>query len=150
MQAVKLSSVLPLAVSLSDRWLWRLVLWFGTGSEDHVQVICFLPPAHPAKVTPLYPPVPPFKIYRREAGDKMPVQPQGAGGRGGQVQRGLNVGQSRPRWSVGNWDKKSLWSFAHVLRRDHVNRARNARERFVYSITTITWQTHFLRNSQGA
>ena len=51
---------------------------------------------------------------------------------------------------------KSLWSFAHVVRWDHVNRARNtdhaARtcEKFVYSTVTITrlydyrtWQTHF-------
>ena len=54
---------------------------------------------------------------------------------------------------------KSLWSFAHVVRRDHVNRARNADhaartcERFVYSIVKITrlydyqtWQTRFWRN----
>ena len=39
---------------------------------------------------------------------------------------------------------KILWSFAHVLRRDHVNRARNADQaarvcyRFVYSIVKIT------------
>ena len=58
---------------------------------------------------------------------------------------------------------KSLWSFARVVRRDHVNRARNADhtaracEMFVYSIVKITrlydyrtWQTHFLRNSRGA
>ena len=62
------------------------------------------------------------------------------------------------RWFVGNWVKKSLWSFAHVVRGDHVNRARNADhaartcERFVYSIVKIrfydyqTWLTH----SQGA
>ena len=51
---------------------------------------------------------------------------------------------------------KSLWSFARVVRRDHVNRARNADhtaracEMFVYSIVKITrlydyqtWQTLF-------
>ena len=61
----------------------------------------------------------------------------------------------RPRWFVGK-DKKSLWSFAHVVRRDHVNRARNADhaegliERFVYFIVRITrlfdyqtWRTLF-------
>ena len=59
--------------------------------------------------------------------------------------------------------KKSPWSFAHVVRRDHVNRARNANhaartyERFVYCRVKITrlhdyqtWQTHFWRNSRGA
>ena len=59
--------------------------------------------------------------------------------------------------------KKSQWSFAHVVHRDQVNRARNtddaARtcERFVYSTVKITrlhdyqtWQTHFSRNSRGA
>ena len=59
------------------------------------------------------------------------------------------------RWFVGNWEK-SLWSFAHVVRRDYVNRARNpdqvarACERCVYSIVKITrlydyktWQKHF-------
>ena len=59
--------------------------------------------------------------------------------------------------------KKSLWSFALVVRRDHVNRARNTdhavrtRERFVYSIAKITrfydyqtWQTYLSRSSRGA
>ena len=32
--------------------------------------------------------------------------------------------------------KKSLWSFVHVVRRDHVNRAEH--ERFVYSIVKLT------------
>ena len=64
----------------------------------------------------------------------------------------------RPRWFVG----KSLWSFAHVERPDHVNRAGNtdqaARtcERFVYSIVkiTIVWLSNgrhiFWRAAQGA
>ena len=50
----------------------------------------------------------------------------------------------RPHWFVGNKIKKSLWSFARVVRRDPVNRARNADhatrtcERFVYSTVKIT------------
>ena len=60
-----------------------------------------------------------------------------------------------PRWFVGN--RKKPWSFApYVVRRDHVNRARNADhttwtcERFVSSIVKVarlydyqTWRTHF-------
>ena len=58
---------------------------------------------------------------------------------------------------------KSPWSFAHIVCRDHVNRARNADhtvrvcEKVVYSIVKRTrlysyqtWQTHFCRNSRGA
>ena len=53
----------------------------------------------------------------------------------------------RPRWFVGNRDKKSLWSFARVVHQ--VNRARKADyaartcERFAHSITKITRLTHF-------
>ena len=60
------------------------------------------------------------------------------------------------RWFVGD---ESLWSFARVVRRVQVNRARNvdhaARtyEMFAYSIVKTTrwydystWATHFLRN----
>ena len=56
---------------------------------------------------------------------------------------------------------KSLLSFAHAVRRDHVNRARNADhvattcEWFAYFIVKITrlydyqtWQTHFWRNAR--
>ena len=58
---------------------------------------------------------------------------------------------------------KSLWSFARVVHRDHVNRARKANhvaracERFVHFIVKITslydyqtWRRHFMRNSRGA
>ena len=56
--------------------------------------------------------------------------------------------------------KKSLWSFARVVLRDHVNRARNADhaartcEKFVYSVVKVTrlYQPtpFFYRNSWGA
>ena len=62
----------------------------------------------------------------------------------------------RPPRLLVNWNKKSLWSFARAVRRDHVNRAPNAGhaartcERFVYSIIKITrlydyrtWPTYF-------
>ena len=58
---------------------------------------------------------------------------------------------------------KSLWSFARVVHRDHVNRARKANhvaracERFVHFIVKITslydyqtWRRHFMRNSRDA
>ena len=57
---------------------------------------------------------------------------------------------------------KSPWSFAHVIRREHVNRARNTSlapgicERFVHSMIKLTrvydyptWPTYFWRNSRG-
>ena len=60
----------------------------------------------------------------------------------------------RPRWIVGSLIKKSPWSFARVVGRDHVNRVRNADqaarvcEQFVYSIVKITrlydYQTRYV------
>ena len=72
------------------------------------------------------------------------------------------IGIFRPRWFVSNWDKKSIWSFARVVRRDQVIRARHVDhtattcDMFVYSIVKITrlhdyqtWPTHnCFRNSR--
>ena len=68
----------------------------------------------------------------------------------------------RPRWFVGN-NIKSLWSFAHVIRRDHVNRARKRRSRsenmqnmrlFYSQVNKIVWLSNMadtiLTNSRGA
>ena len=61
----------------------------------------------------------------------------------------------RPRWFVGNRDfKKSLWSFARVVRRDQVNGTRNADheartcERFVYSTVTIMYHCIMIKHGR--